>query len=108
MADLVFGAALGFSLTVTSGSYSPVTVHRLLIAVASLVAEHGLWGAQASVVAAHGFISCGSQAPEHRLNSCGSRAQLLQGMWDLPTSGIKAVFPHWQADALPLSRQVSP
>ena len=25
-----------------SGGYSPVAVHRLLIAVASLVAEHGL------------------------------------------------------------------
>ena len=34
----------------------------LLIAVASLVGEHGLWGAWASVVIACGFHSCGTQA----------------------------------------------
>ena len=48
-------------------------VCRPLIAVASLVAEAGLWGAQASVVAAHGLSSCGSWAPERRLSSCGAR-----------------------------------
>ena len=33
---------VGFSLVVASGSYSLVTMHRLLIAVFSLVAEHRL------------------------------------------------------------------
>ena len=33
---------VGFSLIVASGSYSLIGVHRLLIVVASLVAEHGL------------------------------------------------------------------
>ena len=33
---------MGFSLVVASGSYSLVTMHRLLIAVFSLVAEHRL------------------------------------------------------------------
>ena len=38
-----------FFLAAESWSYSPVAVHRLLIMVASLVAEHGLQGRQASV-----------------------------------------------------------
>ena len=47
---------------------------RLLITLASLGAEHGLWGARASVVVALGLISCRSRALEHRLNSCGAPA----------------------------------
>ena len=50
-----------------------VVVRRLLIVVASLVAEHGL-GAWASVVVACGLSSCGSRALECRLSSCGARA----------------------------------
>ena len=53
-----------------------LVVCRLLIAVASLVActaqALGVW---ASVVVAR------------RLSSCGTRAQLLRGMWDLPRPG---------------------
>ena len=51
-----------------------VAVRGLLIAVASLVAEHGALGACASVVVARGLSSCGSQALERRLSSCGARA----------------------------------
>ena len=29
----------------------------------------------------------------HRLSSCGSRAQLLHGMWDLPRPGLEPVSP---------------
>jgi len=61
--------------------------------VASLVAEHGLSGLRASVVAAQGLKSCGSWAPERRLNSCGTRALLLHGMWDLPGPGIEPMSP---------------
>ena len=46
---------------------------------------HQLWLA--------GFISCGSWALERRLSSCGARAQLLRGMWDLPGPGLKLVSP---------------
>ena len=56
---------------------SLVAVHGLLMAVVFPVAEHGLQGARASVVVAHGLhglSSCGSQALEHRLSSCGARA----------------------------------
>ena len=46
---------------------------------------------QASVAAAQGLESCGCQALEHRLNSCGAWARLLYGLWDLPGSGIEPV-----------------
>ena len=45
------------------------------------VAEHGPWSARVLVVAA-----CG-------LSSCGARAQLLRGMWDLPGPGLEPVSP---------------
>ena len=44
-----------------------------LTIAASLVAEHKL--------------------QTHRLSSCGSRDQLLRGMWDLPRSGLEPVSP---------------
>ena len=58
----VFVAVLGFSLVAARGRYALVVVGRLLIAVASLVAEHGLQ--------AFGFQelqSAGSIAVTHRL-----------------------------------------
>ena len=64
-------------------------MRRLLIAVASLVAEHGLYGVWDSVVAAHGLSSCRPRALEHRLSSCGARALLLRSMWDLPGPGLE-------------------
>ena len=45
----------GFSLVAVSGGYSLVAVHGLLIAVASLVPEHGLSGAPSSVAATRGL-----------------------------------------------------
>ena len=61
----------------------------------------GAWalGAWASVVGPHGLSSCGSQALEWRLSSCGSRAQLLRGTWDLPGPGLDPSPLHWQADS---------
>ena len=50
-----------------------IAVRGLLTIVASLAAEHRL---QTS-----------------RLSSCGSRAQLLCGMWDLPRPGLESVSP---------------
>ena len=58
-----------------------VVVCGLLIVVASLVLEHRLQGEQASAVVAHS------------LGSCGTRAQLLHSMWNLPGSGIETMFP---------------
>ena len=47
----------GFSLVATSGGYSLVAVHSLLIAVASLFAEHRLYDTWASAVAVQGLSS---------------------------------------------------
>ena len=43
------------SLILASEGFSLVVMHGLLIAAASLVLEHGLWGSQAAVVAAPGL-----------------------------------------------------
>ena len=57
------------------GEWGPlfIAVHRPLTIAASLVAEHKLQ-------------TC-------RLGSCGSWAQLLHGMWELPRPGLEAVSP---------------
>ena len=50
-----------------------IVVRGPLTVAASLVAEHRL--------------------QTRRLSSCGSRAQLLRGMWDLPRPGLEPVSP---------------
>ena len=50
-----------------------IVVRGPLTIVASLVAEHSL--------------------QTRRLSSCGSRAQLLRGVWDLPRPGLEPVYP---------------
>ena len=40
-----------------------------------------------------GFSSCGTQAVERKLSSCGARAQLLCSMWDLPRPGLEPMSP---------------
>ena len=57
---------LGVPLVVVSRGYSLGAVHWLLIAVASLVAEHVLQRVWASAVAAHRLSNCGSRALECR------------------------------------------
>jgi len=54
---------MGFSLVAASRGYLLIAGWGVLIAVASLVAGHGL----------QGFSSCGSWTLEHRLSSCGTR-----------------------------------
>ena len=65
----------GFYLVAASGGYSPA---------ASPAAVHGLKAAQASAAAARGLRSCGSWTLERRLYRCGTQAQPLHSMWDLP------------------------
>ena len=57
------------------GKWGPlfIAVCGPLTIVASLVAEHRL--------------------QTRRLSNCGSRAQLLRGMWDLPRPGLEPVSP---------------
>ena len=50
-----------------------IAVRRPLVIVASLVAERRL--------------------QTRRLSNCGSRAQLLRSMWDLPRPGLEPVSP---------------
>ena len=71
MLDLRF-CARAFS---SCGKQGPlfIVAHGPLTIAASLVAEHRL--------------------QTRRLSSCGSRAQLLRGMWDLPRPGLKPVSP---------------
>ena len=69
----VFVAAHGLFSSCGKRGPPPVAVSGLLIAVASLVAEHRLQ-ARASVVVALGLSICGSRALEHRLSSCGAQA----------------------------------
>ena len=63
----VFVAVLAF-LSCCEWGLLLVAVHGLLIA------EQRLWCARALVVAAPGCSSYSLQAPEHRLNSCGTQA----------------------------------
>ena len=50
------------------------------------IAVRGPLTIAASLVAEHRFQT-------RRLSSCGSRAQLLRGMWDLPRPGLEPVPP---------------
>ena len=91
---------------VVSGGCSLVAGQRLLIALASLVAEPRFLGAQASVVMACGLSSCSSQAPEHRLNSCGTCCSKACRIF--LDQGSNLCLLHWQVDCLPWSHQGSP
>ena len=51
-----------------------------------LIAVRGPLTIAASLVAEH-------RLQTRRLSSCGSRAQLLRGMWDLPRPGLEPVSP---------------
>ena len=69
----VFIATSGLSLVAASGGYSLVSVHKILIMVASLVVKHRLKGM--------GF------------SSCDVWAQLPQGMWNRPRPWIESMSP---------------
>ena len=68
----VFVSVRGLSPVAASGGHS-IAVHGPLTIAAPLVAEHRL--------------------QTRRLSSCGSRAQLLHGMWDPPRPGLEPVSP---------------
>ena len=81
----VFVAAGRLSLVAASGGYSSLWCvgfsWRWLLLLWSMGSRHV------------GFSSCGLWALEHRLSSCGTEAQLLHGMWDLPRPGLEPVSP---------------
>ena len=75
----------GLSLVAASGGYSLLRCAgfslRWLLLLRSTGSRHV------------GFSSCGSRALEHRLSSCGTQAELLRGMWNLPRPGLEPVSP---------------
>ena len=75
----------GLSLIAASGGYSSLRWAgfslRWLLLLQSTGSRHA------------GFSSCGSQALERRLSSCGTRALLLRDMWDPPGPGLEPVPP---------------
>ena len=68
----VFVSVRGLSLVAASGGHSSSRCAGLSLS-RPLVAEHRL--------------------QMRRLSSCGSRAQLLRGMWDLPRPGLEPMSP---------------
>ena len=84
------------------GGYSLVAMLRVLIVVASLVVERGLWGAWASVVAAHGLIRARAQS----LWPCGLSCSVGCGIF--LDQGSNLCLLHWQVVSLPLSHQGIP
>ena len=78
----VFVAAHGLSLVAASGGYSSLRCAGLSLRwplpLQSMGSRHA------------GFSSCGSRAPELRLN-CSAWAQLLCSTWDLPRPGLEPV-----------------
>ena len=76
----------------------------LLIVVASLVAEHRLWGARGSVVVVPEPWSTGSAVTAH-----GLRCSVACGIFLEQGSNLRLLhLLHWRADSLPLSHQGSP
>ena len=92
----------GFSLV---GGAGATLQWCMSVAVASLVAKHGLWGARFSSCSRG--LSCGSQAPQHRRNSCAARAS-SEACDVFLAQGSNPCLLHWQAGSLPLSHQGSP
>ena len=96
-------------------------VHRLPLVTASRgypailwLCWAGFWLQRPLTLRSTGFRSCVSRALECGsqylwLTNCGTRAQLLCCLWDLPGPGrLSPCLLHWQADSLPLNHQGSP
>ena len=73
----------------------------------TLAAEHRLERAQPSVLVAHGLRSCGSQALEHRLNSCGTWV-LSAACGIFSDQGWNPCLTHWQVDSYAPSHEGRP
>ena len=83
------------SLVTVTGGYSLVVVHGLLIALASLVAEHGLWGTWASVAVSYRLSSCGSQSLECSSVVVADRLSCPKTYGIFPHQGSHLCPLHW-------------
>ena len=81
----VFIAARGISLVAASGGYSLLRCAGFSLQWLLLLRSTGSRRT--------GFSCCGLLALERRLSSCGARAQLLRGMWDLPRPELEPLSP---------------
>ena len=78
-------AACQLSLVAERGGYSSMQCLGFLLRWLLLLLSVG---SRARVLS-----SCSSWALEHRIDSWGPQAELLQGMWGLPRSGIEPTSP---------------
>ena len=84
---------MGFSPAVLSGGCSSLRCAAFSLQWLLLLWTSGSEGFRASALPAPEFSCCSSQALEHRLNSCGTWAESLRGMWGCPGQRIKSMFP---------------
>ena len=89
----LFVGARGLSLVAESRGLLFSVVPGPLVALASLVGKHVLWGTWALLVAAPWLQGTSSAVVAHRI---------------FPGQGSNPRLLHWQADSLPLSHQGSP
>ena len=101
LALLGLHCCVAFSLVVVSRGSSLVSVRELLIAVASLVAQHRLQGAWASAAVTPRLWSTASTVVMHGL-SCS------EACGNFMDQGSNQCLLHWQANSLPLSHKGIP
>ena len=92
MAVLGLWCCVSFSVVAVRRGCSLVAVCRFHCCGFSCCRARAL-GVWASVVVARVLSSCSSWALEHRLDSGGACALLLNSVWDFPMSGIKPMSP---------------
>ena len=85
LAVLGLCCCVGFSVVAASGGYSSLRCAGFSLRWLLLLLSTGSRRA--------GFSSCGSRVLECRSSSCGARAQLLHGLWDLPGPGLEPMSP---------------
>ena len=108
MAAVGLCCCVGFSLVAVSGGYSLAVVYRLVIAMASRVAEHGLQGEWASVAVARGLRSCVSGLQSSRSTVVVQELSYFVARGIFLDQGLNLHLLNWQLDFFfPLSYQGS-
>ena len=91
-----FLAVRGLSLLAMSRGYALVAMRKLLIAMASLVAEHRLQGTWTSLTVPRRLSSRSSSAPDRRLSGCRTGFAALPARGIFPDQGSNSCPLHWQ------------
>ena len=98
----------GFSLVLESRGYSPVVVWRILIAMASLVAEHRFQSTRASDVVARGLRSRDSWLPSTGSIVVAHGLSFSSACGTFLDQGSNLCLLQWRVGSLPPSHQESP